>query len=80
MLHHSICREAEHALALAICAVSAYECGDRVWAGLLRAAAERCHCVILAGISRLTEKDADSLEPAVTRLERQLVTMWLVSS
>ena len=69
-------QQADHALVFAELAEAAYDSGSRTWAGLLHAAAERFHCVILAGIANLSDEEADALEPAVTRLENRLSSMW----
>ena len=64
------------ALALACAAESAFDAGTDEWAGILHATAERFYSDILTAIARLTDEEADELEPSVTRLESELFRRW----
>ena len=62
-----------HALVLAAVASSAYGSGMNRWAGMLHAAAERSCCMVLTGIAKLTDDEADQLEPGVSRIENHFL-------
>jgi hypothetical protein len=54
---------------------SAYR--KRNWtAVVLHVAAEHSHFAILKGICKLSDTDADLIEPAFTDLENQLLHLW----
>ncbi len=68
--------QSESAFALACAAENAYAVGTDEWAGMLHRAAELSHSGILAGITSLTDDEADELEPSITRLEYELFRLW----
>jgi hypothetical protein len=65
-------QRSSHAFMLATAATSAFESGIHKWSVALHDAAERCHSSVLAGVAILSDDEADLLEPAVTKLEREL--------
>ncbi len=69
-------QQTEDGLTLARLAATAYRSTLQDCAVLWHVAAERCYGLTLREIARLTDEEADLVEPKVTELEEELCRLW----